>query len=99
MASVGPVLPSGARLQWGPPGMGGVRREESSPQSRAAATLQWGPPGMGGVSAFARPFGCGRTSIALQWGPPGMGGVSVPGSPKMPNSHLHFNGDLPEWEV
>ncbi len=40
------------KLQWGPPGMGGV--SSTAPLFLSAGPpLQWGPPGMGGVSGQA----------------------------------------------
>ena len=38
-------------LQWGPPGMGGVRAKPRSQKLGRRNPLQWGPPGMGGVRA------------------------------------------------
>ena len=61
-------------LQWGPPGMGGVRWEVSLSVRCVELSLQWGPPGMGGVRQHSIAHADGLQS--LQWGPPGMGGVS-----------------------
>ena len=36
-------------LQWGPPGMGGVRIGIDPERWQLGIVLQWGPPGMGGV--------------------------------------------------
>ncbi len=62
-------------LQWGPPGMGGVRTRRPSPPPIPAQTSM-------GTSRNGRCEG-GRTArmpcpshSVLQWGPPGMGGVS-----------------------
>ena len=40
------------KLQWGPPGMGGVSAQVGA-ASTSQSKLQWGPPGMGGVSKAA----------------------------------------------
>ncbi len=83
-------------LQWGPPGMGGVRPATGEEQP-IGSVLQWGPPGMGGVRGRGRRRRHGRRATSM--GTSRNGRCEHTPSRPVASPSWYFNGDLPEWEV